>query len=70
MIGGIVGGIVAIAAALLAFFLLKHKKNGEPADFDDGEPMESTENDSTYDADEAVFVSEYGLSERDQESFE
>jgi hypothetical protein len=71
MIGGIVGGVVAIAAALLAFFLLKRNKNRDvPDDFDGVEPVESTGADSTFDGDDAIFVSEYGLSDHANQSVE
>jgi hypothetical protein len=70
LIGGIVAGIVAVAAALVAFFLLKRHKEDLPEDMEgDPELSESTVQDGTYDGDDGVFVSEYGLSDhtRDQE---
>jgi hypothetical protein len=65
LIGGIVAGIVAVAAALIAFFLLKRRKPDPPEDGDEmPDSQESTSQDGTYDGDDALFVSEYGLSER------
>jgi hypothetical protein len=64
MIGGIVAGIVAVAAALIAFFLLKRRKPDVPEDGEDvPELQESTSQDGTYDGDDGLFVSEYGLSD-------
>jgi hypothetical protein len=64
MIGGIVGGVVAIAAAFLAFFLLKRRKNQIPDEMDgDPELQDTTMQDATYNGDDDIFVSEYGMSE-------
>jgi hypothetical protein len=64
MIGGIVGGIAAVAAALIAFFLIKRRKGNDiPGDPGDQDPSEAVEADATFDADDPVYVSEYGLSD-------
>jgi hypothetical protein len=64
MIGGIVGGVVAVAAAVLALFLFKRKKANPTEVFDTAEPQEEFDGDSTFDGDEGIFVSEYGFSEK------
>jgi hypothetical protein len=64
LIGGIVGGIVAIAAALIAFFLLKRRKDDVPDNEDEiAECSDPSTQDGTFNGDDAVFVSEYGLSD-------
>jgi hypothetical protein len=63
-IGGIVGGIVAVAAALIAFVLMKRRKKEEAVEDIEQEASDTIETDSDFGRDDPVYVSEYGLSDK------